>query len=321
MKFSVLFFLVALIPGLFVRPAAADDFSQWLATLKKDAQAQGVQAATIDAALHNVQPMPQILDLDRKQPETTLTLAQYLSHVVTPARIEQGRKLRAENAALLRSVASKYGVAPKTIMALWAIESGYGHAMGDYRVVDTLVTLAYDGRRPDLFRAELIAALKIIGQGRLTVSDLKGSWAGAMGQIQFMPTTYLKYGVDFDRRGDADIWRDTGDVFASAANYLSDLGWNRNETWGREVKLPARFDPALLGLPNQRTVTEWAAAGVRRADGGTLPPSAIEGSIVAPDGLGGRAFLVYGNFRTIMKWNRSTYFALAVGLLSDAIGN
>jgi membrane-bound lytic murein transglycosylase B len=321
MKFSVLFFLSALIPALFARSASADDFSQWLATLKKDAQMQGIQAATIDAALHNAQPMPQILELDRKQPETTVTLAQYLSHVMTPARIGQGRKLRAENAALLRSVAGKYGVAPKTIMALWAIESGFGHTMGDYRVVDTLVTLAYDGRRPDLFRAELIAALKIIGQGRLTADDLKGSWAGAMGQIQFMPTTYLKYGVDFDHRGDADIWRDTGDVFASAANYLADLGWNRNETWGREVKLPPRFDPALLGLPNQRTVKEWVVAGVRKADGGNLPPSAIEGSIIAPDGLDGRAFLVYGNFRTIMKWNRSTYFALAVGLLGDAIGN
>jgi membrane-bound lytic murein transglycosylase B len=142
-----------------------------------------------------------------------------------------------------------------------------------------------------------------------------------MGQVQFMPSTYLQYAVSYGARGQPDIWRDTGDVFASAANYLSALGWTRDETWGREVKLAPRFDASTLGLASRRTVAEWGRAGVRRTDGGPLPQSQISGSVIAPDGTGGRAFLVYDNFRTIMKWNRSTYFALAVGLLGDAIGN
>jgi membrane-bound lytic murein transglycosylase B len=314
--------LAVLLSTAIVRPAAAaQDFPRWLADLKRDAAGQGVPASVIDEALNGVAPMPRVLELDQRQPESTLTLTEYLSHVVVPARVAEGRKLKQENRRLLRAVADRYGVAPKTIMALWAIESSFGHAMGDFRVINALATLAYDGRRPDLFRAELIAALKILGRGRFASGDLKGSWAGAMGQTQFMPSTYLEYAVSYSHAGQPDIWRDTGDVFASAANYLAALGWKRDESWGREVRLPRRFSPDSLGLPTRRTVAEWSRAGVRRADGGMLPASGIEGSIVAPDGVGGRAFLVYDNFRTVMKWNHSTYFAVAVGLLGDAIGN
>jgi membrane-bound lytic murein transglycosylase B len=303
---------------------SADDkqgFARWLAQVEHDAIAQGVPASIVESALRGVTPLPRVIELDRRQPETTLTFQQYVSRVVVPDKIAAGRKLRVQNRKLLRSVSDRYGVSPKIIMALWAIESGYGHAMGDTRVVDSLATLAFDGRRPDLFRAELIAALKILGRGRFDSGMLKGSWAGAMGQVQFMPSTYLQYAVNYGHQGEPDIWRDTADVFASAANYLSALGWKREENWGREVKLPARFDAGQLGLPVQRTVAEWGKQGVRRVDGGPLPQSAIEGSVIAPDGVGGRAFLVYDNFRAIMKWNRSTYFALAVGLLGDAIGN
>jgi membrane-bound lytic murein transglycosylase B len=193
--------------------------------------------------------------------------------------------------------------------------------MGNFRVVEALATLAYDGRRPDLFRAELISALKILQRGRFASADLKGSWAGAMGQTQFMPSTYLRYAVNYRHAGEPDIWHEPGDVLASAANYLASLGWNREESWGREIKLPKRFDADQLGLPTRRPIAEWARLGVRRADGGLLPKSTADASVVAPDGIGGRAFLVYDNFRTIMKWNHSTYFALAVGLLGDAIGN
>ena len=300
--------------------AGAADFASWLDGLKRDAQAAGVPKATIDDALQGVSPLPRIIELDQKQPETTITLQQYLSHVVVPARWERGRKLLVENGPMLRAVSAQYGVPAKTIMALWAIESSFGQSMGTYRVVDALATLAYDGRRPDLFRAELISALKILGKGGIRSADMKGSWAGAMGQTQFMPSTYLKYAVDFRHQGEPDIWHDTGDVFASAANYLAELGWNRDETWGREVKLPKRFDSALVGLPVKHSVSEWSKLGVRRTDGTMLPASAIQGSVIAPDGADGRAFLVYDNFRTIMKWNHSTYFALAVGLLGDSIG-
>ena len=302
-------------------PAAAEDFAQWLAGLKRDAAAQGVPAATLDSALHDVAPNQRVLELDQKQPETTVTLERYLANTIVPARLEKGRKLKQENRALLRAVSNRYGVPPKTIMALWAIESGFGAKMGNFRVVDSLATLAFDGRRPDLFRAELIDALKILGRGRFGADDLKGSWAGAMGQVQFMPSTYLTYAVDYSHGGAPDIWRQQGDGFASAANYLASLGWKRGEGWGREIKLPARLDDGEIGLTNRHTVTEWSKLGVRTLAGAKLPPSPIEGSVVAPDGREGRAFLVYDNFRTIMKWNRSTYFALAVNLLGDGIGN
>lgn len=301
--------------------AAGEDFPQWLAGLKRDAASQGVPAGTLDSALRGVEPIPRVLELDQKQPESTITLTRYLSNVVTPERIEKGRKLKAENKALLRAVSNRYGVPPKTIMALWAVESGFGNSMGTFKVVDALATLAYDGRRPDLFRAELISALKILGHGQFTSEDLKGSWAGAMGQVQFMPSTYLHYAVNYDHAGQPDIWHTQGDVFASAANYLSTLGWKRDESWGREVVLPANFDAETIGLTGKHTVTEWGKMGVRRVGGAKLAASTITGSIVAPDGPGGRAFLVYDNFRTIMKWNHSTYFALAVNLLGDGIGN
>jgi membrane-bound lytic murein transglycosylase B len=298
-----------------------EDFAGWLAGLKRDAEAHGVPAQTLDVALAGVTLLPRVLELDQKQPESTMSAAQYLANVVTPARIEKGRTLKAANKALLRAVSDRYGVPIKTIMALWAIESAFGASMGNFRVVDSLATLAYDGRRPDLFRAELIDALKILGRGRFRSDDLKGSWAGAMGQVQFMPSTYLNYAVNYRHEGQPDIWRQPGDVFASAANYLESIGWKRNQTWGREVTLPPRFDAALIGLPTRRAVSEWDRIGVGALGGTRMAPSAIEGSVVAPDGPGGRAFLVYDNFRTIMKWNRSTYFALAVCLLGDGIGN
>ncbi len=309
---------------LLVAPAAlgdAVDFPRWLAELKRDAEAQGVPSATVDAALGNVAIQPRVLELDQRQPESTITLNQYLANVLVPKRIEQGRKLKSDNRVLLRRAADRYGVQPKIIMALWAIESGYGASMGKFRIVDALATLAFDGRRPDLFRAELISALRIIARGKFGPDELKGSWAGAMGQIQFMPSTYLKYAVDQGHPGEPDIWYDTGDVFASAANYLAELGWKRDESWGREVRLPRNFDDGQIGLPTRKPVADWAREGLRRADGGALPASTIEASVVAPDGPGGRAFLVYDNFRVIMKWNHSTYFALAVGLLGDTIGN
>jgi membrane-bound lytic murein transglycosylase B len=320
MRFIAPIVLLALAACAAKQPAAADDFSVWLDGVRRDATAEGVPAATVDAALSGVAPLPRVVELDRRQPETTLTFEQYLSRILVPSRIERGRALMAKHGALLRTVEADYGVPAKIVVALWAVESSYGEAMGDYRVVDALATLAYDGRRPDFFRTELIDSLKILGRGRFRSDDLKGSWAGAMGQVQFMPSTYLRYAVDFAHRGQPDIWRDLPDVFASAANYLAELGWRPDLGWGREVRLPAGMDPALIGLPTRRAVADWARLGVRRADGGALPASGIEGSIVTPDGAGGRSFLVYDNFRTIMKWNHSTYFALAIGLLADRIG-
>lgn len=312
--------LAVLLAVALTRPSAAEDFDHWLDGVKRDAEAAGVPQSTVDAALRDVAPVARVIELDQRQPETTLTFGEYLAHVVVSKRIAEGKSLAQRNAAILRRVKASYAIPPRIILALWAIESSYGHAMGDFRVVDSLATLAYDGRRPDLFRAELISALKILSRSRFQSADLKGSWAGAMGQTQFMPSTYLRYAVDLHNSGAPDIWHDTGDVLASAANYLSQLGWDADQGWGREVRLPAGFDSRLIGLSTRREVAEWARLGVRREGGGRLPASAIEASVVAPDGPDGRVFLVYDNFRTIMKWNHSTYFALAVCLLGDAIG-
>jgi membrane-bound lytic murein transglycosylase B len=304
------------------RPAAAqeEDFAQWLASLKREAVEQGVPADTLERALAGVEPLRRVLELDREQPESTLTLDRYLKSVVSSARVAKGRVLKVRHKALLRTVSERYGVPPKVILALWAIESGFGESMGSFRVVDALATLAYDGRRPEFFRGELIGALKILGQGGFEAADLKGSWAGAMGQVQFMPSTYLRYAVNYNHPGQPDIWHAQGDVFASAANYLSSLGWKRNDGWGREVVLPDRFDRSLIGLTVTHSVAEWVQMGVRRIGGARLPANGASGSIVQPDGVGGRAFLINDNFRVIMKWNHSTFFALAVGLLADGIG-
>jgi membrane-bound lytic murein transglycosylase B len=319
--FPLLAAAIGLMLGL-APPASAqeDDFARWLAVLKRDAAEQGVPAGTLERALAGVEPLPRVLELDRKQPESTLTLDRYLTNVVKPERIAKGRALKLRHKALLRPVSDRYGVPARVILALWGIESGFGESMGGFRVIDALATLAYDGRRPELFRAELISALKIVGRGRFESADLKGSWAGAMGQVQFMPSTYLHYAVTYGHPGQPDIWHAQGDVFASAANYLSTLGWKRDEGWGREVALPDSFDSGLIGLSVRHSTAEWGRLGVRRVGGARLPANAVAGSIVQPDGAGGRAFLVYDNFRVIMKWNHSTYFALAAGLLADGIG-
>jgi membrane-bound lytic murein transglycosylase B len=241
--------------------AADTDFASWLAGLRREAASQGVPAETLNSALRDLHPNPHIIELDNRQPETTLTLGQYLAKVVQPARIEKGQKLKVDNRALLRAVSDRYGVPPKIIMALWAAESSFGGSMGDYKVVESLATLAFDGRRPDLFRAELIAALKILGRGDFTSEQLKGSWAGAMGQVQFMPSTYLSYAVNFDHPGQPDIWRNQGDVFASAAHYLARSRCRRGSI---RIWLACRSSTRLPNGP--RSVSAgWTGASCRPA--------------------------------------------------------
>jgi membrane-bound lytic murein transglycosylase B len=260
-----------------------------------------------------------VIELDHRQPEFTLSFADYIAHVVPESRVEHGRDLLKENQELLAKVTAVYGVPPQFIVALWGIESDFGRIVGDFPVVPALATLAYDGRRSAYFRGELIDALLILEHGYSDLSDLRGSWAGAMGQNQFMPSSYLRYAVDYGAKGKRDIWRDRGDVFASTANYLLHEGWNANETWGREVRVPPGFDPQLADLDVKKSVPEWNALGVRLTDGTLLPEAPSPASIVLPAGAGGPAYLVYGNFRTIMKWNKSVFFATAVGLLADRI--
>lgn len=306
-------------------PPAKPDFAQWLEALKTEAKGKGISDPTLNAALNGIQPIDRILDFDKRQPEFTMTLDTYLQRVVTPARIEQGKALMKANRKVLAAVAKRYGVPAKIIVALWGIESGFGKSMGDYPVVTALATLAYDGRRSQYFRTELINALTIVDRGA-TPQQMRGSWAGAMGQCQFMPSTYLKYAQHWSGNGPADIWTTPPDVFASAANYLGSVGWDAHATWGRPVRVPPNFDQASVGLAVKKSVSEWAKLGVRDANGKPLPKTAMIASVVradpGKDATGtGPPFLVYDNFRTLMNWNRSVFFGVAAGTLADKLAS
>jgi membrane-bound lytic murein transglycosylase B len=307
--------------GAAVRPlrAGQGDFYSFLAGLRRDAAGQGVRASTIDVALRNAQYLPHVIELDRKQPERTMTFSEYLEKVVTAQRMDGARYQLAENRVLLDGIWRRYSVEPRFVVALWGIESDFGKVMGNYSVVSALATLAYDGRRSSYFRGELISSLHILDQGHIRADNMVGSWAGAMGQCQFMPSTFLGYAVDYDGDGRKDIWNNRADALASIANFISRLGWRGGEGWGREVILPAGFDARYTGLEIKRPTDEWSRLGVRSIDAGPLAGRAGEASLVMPDGADGPAFLVYDNFRAIMKWNKSTYFATAVGYLADSM--
>jgi len=242
-----------------------------------------------------------------------------MSRLVSEERVSTGRALLAENSALLQQVAERYGVQPTFIVAFWGIESNYGHLVGDFNVLAALATLAYDGRRSAYFRKELLQALRIVDQGHIAPASMTGSWAGAMGQNQFMPSSFLDYAVDFDNDGRRDIWSSQADVFGSIANYLSKSGWKPGQSWGRPVRVPPGFDQNLIGLEQRRTEEEWSRLGVVLADGSPLPGTATIASLVQPAGPGGAVYLVYDNYRTILRWNRSLYFATAVGSLADRL--
>jgi membrane-bound lytic murein transglycosylase B len=314
---ALVFAAAAGIAGALPARAQDADFLTWLAAFKQEALQQGISRQTVEAAFVGVEPLQHVLELDRRQPESTITFQTYIERVVTSKRVEAGRQHLAENRTLLDAIGSKYGVQPRFIVALWAVESGFGAVQGDFNVVASLATLAYDGRRGALFRKELIAALKILDQGRFKPDELKGSWAGAMGQTQFMPSTFLSYAVDYSGTGRQDIWTDRADALASIANYLKSCGWNGAITWGRDAKLPKHFDADLLGGQTLKTVDAWAVLGVRRSDGGALPKGDIEAGLVQPGGAAGPTLLTYGNFRAIMKWNHSVYFATAISYLAD----
>jgi membrane-bound lytic murein transglycosylase B len=292
-------------------------FEQWVRQLKPQAAAQGVSSATFDAAFAGVQPLPRVVELFERQPEVKLSFEEYLARVVPQTRIDRGRQLMAENKALLQQIGASYGVPPRLIVALWGVESDFGRRQGDFNVVAALATLSWSGKRAAFFQSELIAALKIIQAGHASPQSLLGSWAGALGQCQFMPSNFLRLTVDHDGDGRADIWNSRADVFASIANYMNRVNWRSGETWGREVRLPPNFN-RKAHLNAKRGVNEWQKLGVRRGDGTDLPAAALAAQLLVPQGSD-RAFLVYANHHAILAWNRSTYFALAVGQLMDAL--
>ena len=312
---------VLLAGSVMAQEEGAESFAEWREGVRSEALSLGIGATTFDTAFAGIEPIPRVIELDRSQPEVTITFAQYLERVVPDSRVNQGRELLAKHHDLLEPIGREYGVPPRFIVALWGIETSFGKFLGGFPVIGALATLAHDGRRSAYFRQELLHALRILEDGHITPDAMVGSWAGAMGQSQFMPSSFVRYAVDHDGDGKRDIWGTQEDVFASAANYLAQAGWRAGETWGRQVQLPAQFDPALADLKKvKKTLAEWQALGLRRADGSDLPQVAMSGSVVLPGGEGGPAYLVYDNYRTIMRWNRSFYFATSVGLLADRIG-
>lgn len=318
--FALLILVVLLqFAGCAAQEPVLQPYAQWLQQTENDALVAGISPATVHAALDNTSPDQRVIDLDQKQPEHTITFATYIKHTLTADRIRVGHQMMQQYADVLDEVSRRYGVPPQVIVALWGIESSFGRDSGDFPVVSSLATLAYEGRRASLFHDELIQALKIIDQTHIQPEQLRGSWAGAMGQCQFMPSTYLKHSASYAGRGSADIWHNTYDVFASIANYLQSEGWRSDLTWGREVDPGGDVTSADIGLDTHKSLQEWSNLGVRNPDGSALPNKPLMASLIQPDGTDGRSFLVYDNYRAIMRWNRSTYFATTIGLFADRI--
>ena len=315
--FITLFFIISKI-------VLADNigFNDWLKEFKEEAKNSGLSDTTINENLNNVKFIPRIIELDRKQPEFTLSLSEYLNRVVTKKRIYKGISKIRENWELLESISSTYNVQGRFIIALWGIETDYGRISGGFPVIDSLATLSYDGRRREYFTKELINALRIIENGHIEGKNMIGSWAGAMGQPQFMPSSFLNFAQDYNKDGRKDIWTTKSDVLASAANYLSKLKWDKNETWGREVTVTDDFnlDHSLLTLKLEKNLADWQELGVRKLDGSNLPNKKNKASLIVIDDKSSlRYFIVYSNFKRILRWNTSNYFAIAVGKLSDSI--
>lgn len=306
--------------------SASGTYREFLAGLRAQAIKQGLSASSVDEALAFAPaPNPDVLARDRHQPEFTMTWAQYRARVLKPARLQQGAQVYGKVSPTLTPLATRFGADDTVVMGIWGLESGFGATLGKFNVIEALATLAYDGRRAAFFRSELLKALRIVSDGDAAPATMLGSYAGAMGQPQFMPSAYLRYAVDGDGDGKPNIWTSEPDVFASIANYLGKRGWIQGESWGEEVSVPlgaaGRFaalaSKASRHAPSQ-PVSAWAAQGVRRLDGRPFSQPQQQAKLIQPDGPGGQAFLVFHNFNVIRAYNPSDYYALGVGILGDA---
>ncbi len=303
----------------FPAAAQATSYAGFLEGVRAEARRSGISDATLRDAPFGSDPNGHVLELDRHQPEFTLTWAQYRARVLPQTRLDAARAAYARNSTMLGEVWRRYGVDPRVIVGIWGLESNFGAKTGTFNVVEALATLAYDGRRASFFRAELINALRILDHGDVAPLGMTGSYAGAMGQPQFMPSSYLRYAVDFTGDGQRNIWTSLPDVFASVGNYLARSGWKAGEVWGQPVQVPSGFS-APGGRDDVRTLGQWAQRGVRRDDGTPFRTGSegVEAALVMPDGTGGEAFMTYANFKAIRRYNPSDFYALAVGLLGDA---
>jgi membrane-bound lytic murein transglycosylase B len=310
----------AAIPAVLASPAwAADGFQGFLAGVRAEGLRSGIAPSTLDHALSGLQPNQKVLDHYNHQPEFTLSWAQYRALVVTDQRATNGRAAVRQNAAIIQAVHNRYGVDDGVVVGIWGLESSFGQKTGDYPVIQALATLAWQTKRAAFFRSELIAALRILDSGDITPVRMTGSYAGAMGQPQFMPTSYLRYAVDFEGNGRRDIWGSKADTLASIANYLANAGWRSGPGWGEQITVPPNFDPGMAGRDNRRPLADWSRMGVRRLNGSALGNTSVQAAVLLPDGVAGEAFLAYPNFAAIRRYNPSDYYAIAVGLIGDAV--
>jgi membrane-bound lytic murein transglycosylase B len=297
----------------------AAGFDQWKSDFTQRALQQGYAPQSLQAVMGTVQFQPKLVEFDRKQPESQLTLQQYIERTVSTDRINKGRNHMAENRDVLNRIASQSGVPASVIVALWGKESSYGAFTGGYKVGDALATMSYEGRRRAMFEKELLAFITVTEKLQKDPQILKGSWAGAMGQCQFMPSSYLRYAADGDGDGKADIWFSKPDVFASAANFLKQSGWQAGQPIAQSVHLPANINPAALGRDKQpRPLRDWINGGVKII-GKTPADLNYPAKLYAPDGVNGPAFVLYSNFDVLLRWNNSGYFGVGISLLSDQL--
>lgn len=290
-------------------------FASWQAEFRSQALEQGISPALFDRTFSGLEPDPSVLKADRSQPEFSRPVWDYLEGALSAPRVNSGRALLRQHETTLAAIEARYGVDRRILVAIWGLESNFGRFMGDKSVIRSLATLAYDGRRPAFARAQLLAALEILQQGDIDAAHMTGSWAGAMGQTQFIPTTYQTHAVDFDGDGRRDIWSSTADALASAAHYLQASGWRQGQSWGFETRLPASFDYALADMDIRKPLEQWRALGLELP--ATLNDPQASASLLLPAGHRGPAFLVLDNFRSILKYNNSTAYALAIGLMAE----
>ena len=335
MHSRILLIVLALLSSLPASPGSAlaqnepSSFSEWLAGVRAEALARGIRQDIVDQALGPIEePLVSSIERDREQPETVLPLEAYIASRLRPATVRTGRQMLQRYRALLRRVSNNYGVPAPVIVALWGMESNFGRLTGSEPTITVLATLAWDPRRGGFFRQELFDALDILNRGDIELSRMRGSWAGAMGQLQFMPSSYLKYAVDFDGDGRRDIWASPADIFASIANYLKQRGWVRGRQWGREVRVPRNRDlsvprregfcPAARDMTDALPLEEWRRLGVRLPGGRPLPRASFRASLVTGSS---RCFLLYANYDALLAYNCSHAYALSVALLADRIAH
>lgn len=296
---------------------AYPSWQEFVSQLRTEAISEGIRPEIFDEAFRNVHaPSRTVLRLDKTQPEKRLDFLQYRNTRVDRFRIWLGRRAFHHHESVLNNIGQQFGVNPCFIVSIWGLETSYGRFRGKFPVIQSLATLAYDPRRGSYFKSELMTALHMLNDGKVSLQDFKGEWAGASGHCQFMPSTWIKYAVDYDGTGRADIWNNIDDALASIANFLAKNGWHPNEPWAIEVTLPDYFEKDWLSVHVTKSVKEWETLGVQPVNA-DWPAKDLPASIIYPEG--GPAFMVFNNFKTLLKWNKSTYYAAALGYLAEQI--